>query len=256
MAVIAKSNAPKAAVIAAPFAFKGRNAMIRNTALAGVAALAYAEGQSRADMVSRLKLTLGNKPTADEVAAVARQYVIGRTAQKLASATPDKSVADMLAFALDLVTRYAAPLKDGVKAKKLRAGQLGRRSPEQHRAIRASEEAWSQLKAEVVPTLSNAKTQAEKNAAKRGTNNTPARGEDKAKPQTAGTGVTHSELVKPDGKPMDRKSATEYYVGMAATLLAFNNKHAKVSTTGFGQAIRAFKKAVDAEAAIIASINN
>lgn len=254
MTVIAKQNAKTAA---APFAFKGRNAMVRNTALQGVAAFAYAEGQSRADMVARLKVTLGNKPTADEVKAVALQYVIGRTAQKIAS-SPDnkgKSAADLIAFASQLVTIYASPLKDGVKAKSLRKGQLGRRTPEQHRAIRASEEAWSQLKAEVVPALSTAKTQSERNAAKRGTNATPARGADKSKGK-AGTGITHSELVKPDGKPIDRKAATDYYVSMAATLLAFNNKHAKVSTTGFGQAIRAFKKAVDAEAALIASTND
>lgn len=242
---------------AAPFAFKGRNAVIRNAALEGVAAFAYAEGQSRADIIARLKLALGNKPTADEVKGVALQYVIGRTAQKIASdaANNGKTVAELLAFASDLVTRYASPLKDGVKAKKLRAGQIGRRTPAQHKAIRASEEAWSQLKAEVVPALSNAKTQDERNAAKkatRSTNANPVRGADKASDGKAGTGITHSELVKPDG-PMTAKAAVDYYVGMASTLLAFNNKHAKVSPTAFGQAIRAFKAAIDKEAALFAS---
>jgi hypothetical protein len=237
--------ARKVAAPAKPFAFKGRNAVVRNTALEGVATFAYAEGQSRADVVTRLKLALGNKPSADEVAAVARQYVIGRTAQKLSSdaSMNGKSVAEMIQRATLLVTSYASPLKDGVKAKKLRAGQLGRRSPVEHKAIRASEEAWSQLKADVVPALSNAQSQSERNAKKRSTNANPVRGAGKA-----GTGLTHSELVKGDGKPHDRKSATGYVDGMAATLLAFSNKHAAVMPTAYGTAIVAFKKAIEAAA--------
>lgn len=236
------ATAPKANKAPKPFAFKGRNAVIRTTALEGVATCAYVEGKSRADTISVLRIALGNKPSADEVAAVARQYVIGRTAQKLsADASMDgKTVADIIAHAARLVTSYAAPLKDGVKAKKLRAGQLGRRTVAEHKAIRASEEAWSQLKAEVLPALSTAQTQSERNAKKRSTNSNPVRGAGKA-----GTSLTHSELVKPDGKPHDRKSATEYVGSMAATLLAFSNKHAKVMPTSYGTAIVAFKKAIE-----------
>jgi hypothetical protein len=239
------TTARKVAAPAKPFAFKGRNALVRNTALEGVATYAYAEGQSRADVVTRLKLALGNKPSADEVAAVARQYAIGRTAQKLSAdaSMNGKTVAQMIERAALLITSYAAPLKDGVKAKKLRAGQLGRRSPVEHKAIRASEEAWSQLKADVVPALSNAQTQSERNAKKRSTNNNPVRGTGKA-----GTGLTHSELVKPDGKPHTRESATQYVEAMAATLLAFSNKHAAVMPTTYGTAIVAFKKAIEAAA--------
>jgi hypothetical protein len=233
------------ATVSAPFAFKGRNAVVRNAALAGVATFAYAEGTARADIVARLKAALGNKPSADEVAACARQYVIGRAAQKLAAdeCMKGKSVAEMIAFATLLVTSYASPLKDGVKAKKLRKGQLGRRSVAQHKAIRASEEAWSQLKAEVVPALSNAQTQTERNGKKRSTNSNPVRGAGKA-----GAGLTHSELVKPDGKPHTKESATEYVGAMAATLLAFSNKHAKVMPSAYGTAIVAFKKAIEAAA--------
>jgi len=242
-----REAAAKASIHAAPkaFAFKGRNAALRTTALAGVASLAYAEGQTRAELVAQLRIVLGAKPSADEVKAAQLQYVVGRTAQRIASdaSNKGKSVADLLAFALQLVTLYAAPVKDGTTPRKLRAGQLGRRTPAQHSAIRAAESAWSLVKAEVAPEQSNAVTLAEKN--KRSTRKTPVRGAD-AKSAKAGTGLTHSELVKPDGKPHTKESATEYVRAMAATLLAFSNKHAGVMPTAHGAAVVAFKKAIEA----------
>lgn len=232
----------------APFAFKGRNATIRTTALAGIASLAYMEGQSRADTIAQLRIVLGAKPSEDEVKAAALQYVVGRTAQRLSSEAAYKgfSVADLIARALQLVTVYAYPLQDGVKETKLRKGKIGRRTPSEHRAIRAAEEAWSQAKAEVVPNQPTASTQKERNA-KRSTKNTPVRGT-KGKGKGAASGLTHSELVKPDGKPHDRESATQYIEAMAATLLAFCNKHAKVVPLDYGTAVQAFKVAVTAAA--------
>lgn len=231
----------------APFVFKGRNATIRTTALAGIASLAYVEGQSRADTIAQLRIVLGAKPSEDEVKAAALQYVVGRTAQRLSSEAAYKgfSVADLIARALQLVTVYAYPLQDGVKETKLRKGKIGRRTPSEHRAIRAAEEAWSQVKAEVVPSQSTASTQKERNA-RRSTKNTPVRGA-KGK-STAPSGLTHSELVKGDGKPHDRESATQYIEQMAATLLAFANKHAKVLPLDYGTAVQAFKVAITAAA--------
>lgn len=227
----------RTAPAARAFAFKGRNATIRNAALAGIASLAYAEGQSRAEMVTQLKLTLGNKPSVDEVKAVAQQYVIGRTAQRIAAENKGKNVAELIAFASQLVTLYAAPAQDGVAPRKLRKGQLGRRSVSEHKAIRAAESAWQLIKAEIAPEQSKGQTLAEKN--KRSTRKSPVRGNKAA-------GLTHSELGKPDGKPHTRDTATEYVRGMAATLLAFSNKHAKVMPTAHGAAIIAFKKAIEA----------
>ena len=225
-------------VAAKAFAFKGRNASVRTAALAGVASLAYAEGQSRSEMIQQLAIALGKTPTADEIKAVAQQYVVGRTAQKLAASSEckGKSVADLLAFALSLVTEYAAPVKDGTTARKLRAGQKGRRTVAQHKMIRAAEEAWSQVKAEAVPSASNAKTQQQRNAEK-------PRGA-QLKAGKAGTGITHSELVKADG-PMTADAAVGYLNGRAATMLAFSNKHAGVVPADYGTAVKAFKRAAD-----------
>lgn len=222
-------------LVASPFTFKGRNATIRNAALAGIASLAYAEGQSRADMVTQLKLTLGNKPSVDEVKAVAQQYVIGRTAQKIAAENKGKSVAELIAYASQLVTLYAAPAQDGVAPRKLRKGQLGRRSVSEHKAIRAAESAWSLIKAEIAPEQSSAQTLAEKN--KRSTRKTPVRGNKTA-------GLTHSELVKPDGKPHTRESATAYIAAMSQTLLAFCNKHAAVIPAEYGMSVKRFHGAI------------
>lgn len=141
--VIIADKAAASIAPTAPYAFKGRNATLRNTALAGVATLAYIEGKSRADIIAQLRIALGKSPSPAELAGAATEYVIGRVAQKLGNSA--KPIADQMAFARQLVTQYAAPVKDGVKAKALRKGQLGRRSPEQHKAIRAAEGVWLSL---------------------------------------------------------------------------------------------------------------
>jgi len=242
MTVISKS-APKHIATPAnkaikPFAFKGRNAALRTTALAGVASLAYAEGQSRAETIARLRFTLGAKPKADEVEAVKLQYVIGRTAQRLTVAEgcdAAKSVADRIAFATQLVTLYAYPAKDGVAPRKLRKGQLGRRSPAQHKAVRAGEEAWSQLKAEV--GLGTAQTQTERNTKKRAPS---MAGSGKGK---KGAAPTHTELVKP-AAPLDAADACRHVTTQAGALLAFCNKYAKLLPTEYGASVKRFHGAI------------
>jgi hypothetical protein len=228
----------KAATLTAPkpHAFTGKLKVVRQAAFAGVASLAYAEGKSRADTITQLRLTLGAKPTENDVAACRIEYIVGRVAQRFADVdlpSPTLDVAGRIAHARNVVTLYAAPVADGVKANKLRAGQLGRRTVSQHKIIRAAEEAWSQVKAEL--GIGAAKTQAVKNKAKRA----PQMSKEGAKASTVGTGITHTELVKADG-PMDKATACQYLESMAATMLAFCNKHAAVLPTDYGMSVKRF----------------
>lgn len=240
ISTIARKSASSTATKAIkPFAFKGRNAAIRNTALAGIASLAYVEGKSRADTIAQLRLTLGSKPTVDEVNAAKVEYIVGRTAQRLA--TPDvpradMSVADRIAFARDLVTLYAAPAQDGVASRKLRKGQKGRRTVAQHKVVRASEEAWSQLKAEL--GIGAAQTQGERNAKKRA----PAM-KGSTKRGKGGAVPTHGELVKAPA-PLSAGDACQHIVSQAAMLLAFCNKYAKLMPAEYGASVKRFHGAI------------
>jgi len=233
---VAKAIAPTA-----PYVIKGRNALVRNTALAGVASLAYAESLSRAALVSQLKLALGKTPTAPELAGAMNEYVVGRVAHRLADGDCPKagmSVADRIAFARVVVTQYAGPAKDGVKAKGLRKGQTGRRSIAQHKAVRAAESAWSLIKAELVEG-STTQTLAQKNKRAAAMKGTTARGAKAATP-------THSELVKGTSAdaPKSAADACERVATMTATLLAFTNKHAALLPAAYGQSIKRFHGAM------------
>lgn len=212
--------APKA------YAFKGKGKDIRTTALAGVASLAYAEGSSRAETITRLCMVLGKTPSDADVTATRAEYITGRVAQKLGAAdlpSPDMDVPARIVFARSIVLQYAAPLKDGVKASKLKRCYAGRRTISQHKAVRAAEEAWSQLKADI--GLGAAQTQTERNAKKRA-------------PRMAGASKgapSHSELVAGDG-PMTADKARKYVDDMARTLDQFCKKHAALIDTARAQA--------------------
>lgn len=240
MTVIAtarKLAAPvKASAAPKPHTFKGKGKDVRTAALEGVASLSYAEAQSRGDIIAQLRIVAGTKPTDADIATMRAEYIVGRVAQRFADADCPKaglSVAERIAHARNVVTSYAAPAKDGVKANKLRAGQLGRRTVAQHKVIRAAEEAWSGVKAEL--GFGAAQTQSERNKAKRA----PQMSKEGAKASTVGTGITHTELVKSDG-PMDKATACQYLESMAATMLAFCNKHAAVLPTDYGMSVKRF----------------
>jgi len=131
------------------------------------------------------------------------------------------------------------PVKDGVKARPLRKGQLGRRTISQQTVIRNAEAAWSLVKAELGHGA--AQTQATKNAKQTRKARTPSSGTSTSK---AGQGITHSELVSKDGGPVTAADAISYINSMAATLLAFSNKHAAVIPTNYGQSIIRFHGAI------------
>lgn len=219
---------------------KGKGKAARTIAFTQIAANAMIDTLGRADLIASLKAALGTTPNEAELKAAQVEVTIGRVAARLPVGEMPKGTTDdgaRLEFARDLVLHYAAPAQEGKAARKLRAGQKGRRSIVQHKLVRAADEAWSQLKAEI--GAGNAKPQAVKNAAKRA-------------PSMAGTGKgaskdvtpTHAELVKPT-TPMSADEACAHVMAQATTLLAFGSKYAALLPTDFGTAIQAFKSAIN-----------
>lgn len=212
--VISDKTAATAAP-AKPYQFKGKGGALRSVALQGIASLAYVEGKSRTDVITQLRIALGKSPSPADLAATSTEYVVGRVAQRLADSS--KSISDQLAFARQLVTQYAAPVKDGVKAKALRKGQLGRRSVEQHKAVRAAEGAWYLVNAEL--GFGTSQTQGEKNKRSAAMKGSTARGKASA--------PAHGELVKSSATPpKNSDEAAAMIFQLASSLLAYTNKHA------------------------------
>lgn len=240
------------AITASPvITLKGRNKAKREMAYMQIAPLAMIETMSRADMIANLREALGPNPSEAEVKTAQIETTIGRVAARLPAGQFPKGCAsddDKLQFARDLVTRYAAPPKEGAKPRALRAGQIGRRTPKQHKVVRAAEEAWSQVKAEL--GLGQAQTQKERNAKKatRSTNANPVRGDGKGDKAKAQHMPTLSETLPNGGKMNDAASAHRVIDTAAATLLSFANKNAALLDTTYGTLVRKFKADIDAAA--------
>lgn len=226
---------------------KGKGKAARELAFMQVAPLAMIDTLGRADMIANLRIALGSNPSEGELKTAQVETTIGRVAARLPVAELPKGCTDdsaRLEFARDLVLFYAAPAQEGKQARKLRAGQKGRRSVTQHKVIRAAEEAWSQIKAEL--GAGAAQTQAERNKAKAKATRAPSMA-GSGKGASKDAVPSHSELVQP-GKPLTADDACAYVTTQAATLLAFANKNAKLLPTDFGAAIQAFKSAINAAA--------
>ncbi len=231
----------------------------RKLAFGDIATVSFLEGKSRADTIDTIRKALGKNVTTQALEIAQREWVIGRVASRLAVTDLPNAKAnnpvDRIAYARDLVMHYAMPAKDGVKSA-LR-GKKGYRTVAQHKVIRAAAEAWSQLKAEIAPEQSNAKTQATKNAAKKNGATMAGDGRGKAKPQTAAAApsvtLSHPELVKAPSE-MTPVEARAHIVTQAAALLSFANKYAGQLPTDFGKATRAFKAAIDKAEALAVSV--
>lgn len=243
--------APVASKSNAIIAIKGKGKAQREAAYMQIAPLSFVEALSRNESVANLRVALGVSPSADEVKAAQVEWVIGRVASRLpADAFPkgDMSNSAKLEHARNLVVSYASPAQDGKAARALRKGQLGRRTVTQHKVIRAAEEAWSLIKAEL--GQGNAQTQAQRNALKSDSvkgKGAAMAGAGKGKRNdlsAATTTPTHAELVKPS-VALSEDDACSYIMTQAATLLAYANKNAKVIPTDFGAAIQALKSAVN-----------
>jgi len=227
--------------------FSGAGKAKREKAFASIATTAQLETASRDALIHACKDTLGTTPSDAEIAAVRLQVQVGRVAGRITTkhlATPaqrDAYNADQLAFALDLVTKYAAPPKEGTAARKLRAGQLGRRTVAQHQLVRASDEAWSKLAADI--GIGAAQTQKAKDEAKAKRaahhNDTKAAefGKDADKPN-------HTSLVKPSA-PVSADEAMAHIGAQATALLAYANKHAALIPTDVGTLVNAFKSGMN-----------
>lgn len=220
----------------------GKGKAAREVAFLSIAPYAFVAEQSRGELIKTLGVALGSAPTQGQRDCAKREYVIGLAASRMpAGEFPKdcKEAADKLEFVRDLVTHYAAPAKEGAKAKALRKGQKGRRSAVQDRIIRNAEKSWSLIAAEL--SIGSAQTQATKNA---------KQGKAKRAPQMAGSTAkgksaapSHAELVKPV-KDMTREDACAYVMTQASALLGFSNK-SKVLPVAYGLAISAFKGAIN-----------
>lgn len=210
--------------------FTGKGSLLRTTALMQVAPLAFAEEQSRAAMIANLAVVLGKAPTDGQTKAAKRETTIGFVASRLPVSELPKgktAPADRLEFARVIVCDYAAFPKPGTKARKLRAGQTGRRNAIQQRIVRNAEERTSQLFAEI--GKSNAQTQGERNAKKRA-------------PSMAGSGKgkAPSSVLSAQAVLTKAPSAvtSDDYVNhmqtQLAALVAFDAKHARKRPTTHG----------------------
>lgn len=237
---------------------KGKSNEARDTAFRDIQVHAFSEGVSRAALIDTIRKALGKTPTAQGLEVAQREFVIGRVTARLAPGDFPKagmSTPDKLAYVRDLVMNYAMPPKDGVKSA-LR-GKKGYRTVAQHKAIRAAAEAWSQVKAEIAPEQSNAKTQAQKNAQKAAAvKNGASAGSGRGKKGNATTPtptLTHPELVKAPAE-MTRAEACAHISTQAASLLSFANKYAGQLPADFGSAVRTFKAAIDKAQALVDSV--
>ena len=121
--------------------FAGKGMAARSTALLTIAALSFSEESTRAAALNAARKALGNAPTEAQVAATRLEYMVGRVAARLPVAELPRgktSEGDRLEHARALIVSYAAPVKAGAKAYKLRKGMLGYRTELQHRIIRAA----------------------------------------------------------------------------------------------------------------------
>jgi hypothetical protein len=230
------------AAAAAP-SFTGKGKAMRAAAFASISHLAYSEALSRAASVNNMRVVLGATPSAAEIDAARLQWIVGRVAFRLpASKVPMVSTeAQRLARASDLVLRYAAPAKEGAQARKLRLGQIGRRTAAEQKLVHSAKEACSLFFAEL--GLTNAQTIKQRDAG-RAAKKTVA-------PSMAGSGKgkkaaapSHAELVKP-AAPLTPADYVQHMQTQLSALLAFDNKHAKlrpVTHGAFAEGLAALKQ--------------
>lgn len=210
-----------------------RNATPAVTALHSIAALAYVEGNSRANVLTAIRAALGKAfkygvevPKATKagkaLAAVRVQYIAGRMASSLGF--KPENIDDAIA-----IIGYANANGTGG----LKKGQAARRSPVQERAYATAREYWSKVLADL--GIGKAKTTADKNKAARA-------------PRPADTSKDNAPAVTSQSdapaKPKTREDVAAHIEAMASTLLAYVNKHAKLAPPALSSAVHDFKLAV------------
>lgn len=203
------------------------------TAFNSIAALAFIEGNSRAAVISAVKVALGRAfkygvevPKATKagkaLSAVRTQYIAGRMASSLGFK------ADKIDEAIAIIG-YANAAGTG----ELKKGQTARRTPVQERAYAAAREYWSKLLADL--GIGKAKTTADKNKAARAPRMTTTT-EAKEAPKVDNSAKTE--------KPKTKEQTAAHIEHMASTLLAYVNAHAKIVSPALSSAVHDFKLAV------------
>lgn len=250
---------------------KGRSNAIkqRNVAFGKIAELSLAENMSRAASVENMQLALGDTPTVTDLQAAKVQWLSGRIAARLPvtefPSGMEVSAAGTMAFAFDLLTRYAmAPKKkaDGTfpKQRPLRHGQLGYRSQVQQRIVGNAEEAWSVFIAECGHGAAQTNSQRGKNKRKprpgsnaadvdKSVTTTPNDGENMPKGGSGTTTQPQASAGAASGvKHMTPDIFAQHMVDQLSSLLAFDNKYAKVRPVeffDFAQKLAELKTAVN-----------
>lgn len=217
-------------------------------ALMDIAPRAYSEATSRAHLIAAIKTAGGTNPDKARLASLKREAVIGRiTARLPVSAFPKsaKETADKMEHARALVCDYVSP-----DVKDLPKGKAGRRTDVQHKAIRACDEWWSKLLAEV--GFGKAKTQAQADKQKKqraatntGANANPVRGADKTDDKTPAATTPTQEAMKTPKSKMSPVDACAHVERLASELLAFANKYAAALPGDYGAAIQTFKTSIN-----------
>lgn len=214
-----------------------------------IAPRAYSEAVSRGELVRAIKLAAGEEPSKARLAELKQEAVIGRlTARLPVSAFPKDATetADKMEYVRSLVCNYVSPT-----VKELPEDKLGRRSETQQKAIRACDEWWSKLMAEI--GFGSGKKQSEADAQKKqrlaggapntGANNNPVRGADKASDKPAPSPT--QEAMKTPKSKMSPVDACAHVERLASELLAFANKYAAALPTDYGMAVQTFKTSIN-----------
>ena len=217
---------------------KGKGKAARELAYLKIAPLSFVENASRAETISNLRAALGNAPSPVETQAAKDEWCIGRIACRLPDGEFPKgctSSADKLEHARVLVFDYALPAKQAGKA--MPKGKTGRRTEVQDKAIRAANQAWSMIAAEL--GLGKAQTQSEVDKAKkakRATNANPVRGKGKAATQSVLVSApTHEDLAGKPATPVSSDDYVRHITSTISTLVQYDAKHARKRPTTHGQ---------------------
>lgn len=213
----------------------------RTIALASVAAISMSEALTRQQVVQACAKALGKTPSVNEIEAVRIEYIIGKVAMKMKGKDSDAR----LQRARIICTQYASAPVAGQAVRKLRAGQLGRRSPDEQKAFNAARSAFSLVLAET--GVGEAKTIAEKNATQKVAAGRPkGKGAGKSTAKRVPKDIA-SAMVAMTTSPakMTRDMATQHIATQAAALLAFCNKHAAMVPLSFSEPVNAFKTAIN-----------
>lgn len=217
--------------------FSGKGKAKREAALLQVSHFAFCEAEMRAAHIANLTVCLGDSPTEQQLKAARTQTIVGYVASRLPAGELPKGKAQDAAARIEratvVVCQMAAPVKAGAKAKKLRAGQVGRRSDVLQRIVRAAEERASRLFAEC--GFGQAKTIKEKNAAAEKAKRAPSMagsGKGKAKEIAA---PSHAQLVSKPAAPVSSNDYVQHMQLQIAALCDYDKKHAKKRPTTHGE---------------------